>query len=426
MLRLVRCNSTKSALAERFQQILDEKLHLASRSAISKDEHLSLQLDCLEQFNTERSQSQLEGAAFEQKYQREIAFVNSEKRFNLQNERNDALQRPWNGSELVLETSRRMLDDSVAKAKRVERKPSRTIISPPVPLSERIQNAKELSLDYKVGKAMTPEEKEREQFKEMYKERLLGPSVFLNSASSSSTMGLITSMADARINAEIDQKTGTFSSQEMLSVRGKPLDKDRLKNSTDTAYFMNELLKKQDCLPTWIENQQGVDVEVNAFRANLKSQAVSSLHKLAKSGDGTQSVAEMKLALSVYTQDKLESKLLLMILKTKKDYFQSKIADINTKIRHYNLSAPSSSLHKWKLIEENEYQTAISKVVLNIDEALELANSQHTKVKEKQVSSSFLGLLGEKGPSINTSYSGIERPKESLQFWQLVKDIFKS
>lgn len=429
----IRFKSTNSALSERFEQILQEKILTAHASALKNHPSLGSDLVSQEDFAKMQLESKAQDTSFKHTYQRELGYVQSESKFRLKEERENAdpyFNRPWSGSELIQDTARRMIIDSMPKAKKIDTRPKSTVMTPPMTLSERIQSAKELSLDYKVGKALTPEEKERKEFQEMYKEKLLGPSMFLNSTSSASTVGLITSMAEARINAEIDQKTGTFNHDDMHSVRGKPLSKERLENSTDTAYFMNEVLKKQDCLPTWIENQQGVDIEISNFRSNLQKLALKAFLNLADPV-GDKSVEEILLYKAERGSDLVKSETVNSMLRSQGSYLTKKTNDINQKVRTYNLLAPSSSLHKWKLVLDTEVLSQVNAIFGNIAEELNnIKSSQKKKSEQMQTQSttgSLLGIFGgEKKASVPHSIQRvIERPREPMRFWHLVKTIFR-
>lgn len=429
----IRFKSNNSALSERFEQILSEKISNSHASALKNHPLLGASANTLDDFAKTQVASKAQDTSFKHTYQRELAYVQSEKRLRLKQERENAdpyFNKPWSGSELIQDTTRRMIIDSIPKAKKIDTRPQQTKMKSLMSLSTRLESAKELSLDYRVGKTLTPEEKEKKEFQEMYKERLLGPSMFLNSASSTSTIGLISSMADARINAEIDQKTGTFKSDDMQSVRGKPLDKERLANSTDTAYFMNEVLKKQDCLPTWIENQQGVDVEISNFRLNLRNLGQSAFITLADPL-GDKSVEEILLFVTRQGSDKIKSDVISSVLRSRKNYLTTKIGDINQKVRNYNLLAPSSSLHKWKLVLDSEVLTQVEAFLANIEKEMKDLKSRQ-KAKNEQVQTqnsagSFLSLLegGNRGFVSHSQQPFFERPRQEMRFWQLIKSIFK-
>lgn len=426
-----RFKSTKSAIYERFELILDEKLSTSFASSLKKDPSITSDPSESQEYLNAKLQSKFNDTKFKQKYQKEIAYANSESRLRLLHDRraiDPYSTKPWSGSELVHETAQRLIIDSLPPAKKMNFSSSKPIITPNVSLADRILNAKDQSLDYKVGKALTPQEKQNKEFHDLYKERLLGPSMFLNSASHASTIGLASSMADVRISAEIDPKTGTFRSNDMASVRGKPLDKERLANSRDTAYFMNEIIKKQDCLPLWIENQRSVDLEVSKFRQSIQSSVFKALNTILDP-DGTRTLQDLLILLPSMNHKKYKLDVLQMVEKSQKDYFSAKIAEINSKIRTYNLLSPSSSQHKWKLVLDTEILSQIDELFDGLEEKLIKDKSTRSQQKQKQSIGSphLLNIFGGKETQNRHVHSGsYTRPGEPLNFWRLFKQIFKS
>lgn len=427
----------KGALAERFQQILDEQVSHLGTSVIDRDPTLKR---IYEKYHSaggnEAQKNEDEEAKFRQKYQKEIGYMQSEKLLRSRHDKDLAdtiINPPWTGTERPSDTALRMLMDSVPKAKTIS--PKKTILTPPLPASDRIKNAKDSSLDYKVTKNTSNVDKD-DNFREMYKERLMGPSMFVDATSSRATLGLIGTMADARINAAIDQKTGKFETGDMASVRGKPLDRERLANSTDTNFFINEILNKQDCLPPWIESQQGAERDVQAFRLDLQrkwfNMIIARLSKDFRLKDEVLAFLEGKETLG---NDLSMDNLMPGFNTTHSRYVTAKVADLNQAIRSYNLQCPSSSLHKWKLVEKNELRKLYYHVVENIRPLVEQWFSTQTKnrridPKSKGSSDSLLGVFdsakGTLSLGTGSEYNVIERPQELLQFWKLVKNMFKA
>lgn len=379
-----------------------------------------------------KARSEQADKEFRDKYQKEFAFLEGEKLLRNRNARDlaDTINNPpWTGNERPADTALRMLVDSMPKAKPVGRQ--KTIITPPVPATSRLRNARESSLDYKVTKDVDKEETPSDNFREMYKERLMGPSMFVDATSPKATLGLVGTMADARINAAIDQKTGKFESDDMNSVRGKPLDRERLANSTDTNYFINEILNKQDCLPPWIESQQGTEREISAFRLDLQKKWFNLIiQKLISESDGSKEEILAKLNDQTLSQSRWESQ----FNKAHDKYITAKINNLNQSIRSYNLQSPSSSLHKWKLVRDNEVKKLYEYVVLNIkaliDDWFQVQSTvRRINAKHKGSSDSMLGVFDTAKGSLSlgsgADYNVIERPQELLQFWKLVKLIFK-
>ncbi|KAK8443211.1 hypothetical protein ACI3LY_003017 [Candidozyma auris] len=424
ILRLYRYKSDTSALAEKFQQILDEKVPSAPTSLMDKEPRLR---EMYAQYTKESSDKE-----FQHKYQKELAYVKSENLLRTKEARDLAdtiTNPPWRGTERVEDTALRMLVDSAPKAKAMPRQ--KTIISPPVPTKERIANARESSLDYKVSKTKTPEEAEKDNFREMYKERLMGPSMFIDATSPRTTLGMVTSLADARINAKIDQKSGKFNSPEMDAVRGKPLDRQRLANSTDTNFFVNEILNSQECLPPWIESQQGVEKEKQVFRLDLQKKWFNIIitHLSNNHGQSKSEILAKVAPDSSYLQKELY---MPEFRRLYYPYISAKVDDLNKGIRNYNLQCPSPSLHKWKMTPENEISMSYDAVIKNltalVDEWVERQNQRRQITPQKlNAGRSMLGLFESAKGSYGSGshYQIIERPTEKMEFWKSVKSIFK-
>lgn len=416
----------KSALRERFQQILDEKLSSLTASQIHRDPTLSDMSNALRgsdkdtekgktavpvaSFADAQTENHFQDRKFSHVYQKEIAYAASESLLRSQSARSTANtidQKPWDGAELMVQASIRMITDAVPPMKSPEtRKTPNRIMSAPVPWQERVISAREQSMDYKVGRT----DKEKEDFREMYKERLLGPSMFVDSALPKATLGLIGTLADARINAAIDQRTGKFEAPEMDSVRGKPLERARLANSNDTAFFINDILSRQECLPPWIESQQGTERGILAFRLDLQKKWFSLLvTKLGK--DKIIAVEQARATgfreFSVHVKDYERAHL---------NYIEQKTLSLNKEIRSYNLQCPSPALHKWKLVPATEIRKLFDHVVAGFDDLLsEWFDAQAIPTGN----SKMLGLL-DPGPVRLTGPA-----LEKLDFWKLVKLIFR-
>lgn len=237
----IKNDPSPSALEERFTSLLESSIDSSNFSSIKNNPDLAKIL---------KKYSENSEATFKSKYQSEISYLKLENllaRNKHAREIADTITTPaWSGRESVEDSNLRMIIDTAPKRMPHQKR----IFTPPVPMRDRIHNAKEGSLDYKLSKLGEDEEKkESENFKELYKERLLGPLMF-NAMSPTSSVGLAGTMADVRINEQIDKSTGQFKDHpNMNGVRGKPLRKEHLANCTDTNYFMNQILQKQECLP---------------------------------------------------------------------------------------------------------------------------------------------------------------------------------
>ena len=129
---------------------------------------------------------------------------------------------------------------------------------------ERLANARDRSSTYALAKDMTVSEKDREQMRKELKERFSPGARYIPA----SVQGLA-SLANERIENAIAR--GQFKNL----PRGKTLERDYQASSPfidTTEYLMNKMVKRQDIVPPWIEKQQQLSKEVNAFRRRLRSE----------------------------------------------------------------------------------------------------------------------------------------------------------
>lgn len=206
----------------------------------------------------------------------------------------------------------------------------------------RVDLARERVLDYQLekldlggsGKTKAAAGQEKKQpaddgWAERYKERLLGPEIFL-SHSVSAMDSSISSLADRKI-AEA-RSLGLFKN---LKGRGQPLaggyDQTEKTHLDRTEYQMNSILQRQNALPGWIDKQRTLAQEVDNWRHELDVKCFSS----------KASVAEWFLA----NRDSLEQRIRLL----------------NDQIRGYNLQAPLPS-QKMYLTFLNERDRCIQRL----------------------------------------------------------------
>lgn len=406
-----------SALVQRFTQILESKLSEALPSMISKDRKLKEMYD--KYSDSDRQ--------FKTTYQKELSLMKSEPLLSRnKHARNIAhMETPWDGTESVYDSNLRMLLDLKPPPKKYQNR----IITPPMSFQDRIENAKEKSLDYKIGK--DPKKQPGDNFKELYKERLLGPSVFMNSASPHTTLGMVTTFADAKINASIDQQTGRFKeNEEMVNVRGKPLSEEHLKNCTDSDYFMNQILNKQEILPPWIETQQSLDRQVEVFRESIDKEWFKIFHRDLKPESSSMAsvltkVESIKDNPSRYYNKEFHSRHL--------PYVMEKTKLLNNSIRDYNLQCPSSNIHKFKLNPELEIQRLYNRVISTLDahilkwyEDEEAAKNRKHSIKTSKGESLF-GLFDNSGGGSGNSNDREVRQREpqKVHIWKSIKEMFK-
>lgn len=269
-----------------------------------------------------------------------------------------ALAKPWTGVETHYDASLRMLNDSIKPMK--VKKTSNTIITPPQPIRDRIHDAREGALDYRLAKISNSGGKGKkgeteDEWAEMYRERLLGPSMLLND-SFASVDNSIKSLADQRIMEA--QRRGEFKNIR----RGKPLEEgygsaenmfiDR------TEYQLNQILKRQDALPPWIEKQGGCDLHILRFREELDKEWLRwALNRVKDKFPGA-SDEELIAKMETYAKNELEDTPGGERLRgdawvqTRRRHLDSKLRDLNDTIRGYNLQAPLASQKLYLLLDK--------------------------------------------------------------------------
>lgn len=317
-----------------------------------------------------------------------------------------AMSKPWSGTESHIDSSNRMLQDSIKPLNVPATRRTRSVY-------ERLGDARESVLDYQLEKVSERKQKtEEEEWREMYKERLVGPSMFLND-SFASVDNSIKSLADQRIMEA--QRRGEFKNIK----RGEPLKGGY--GSTEnmfidrTEYHLNEILKKQDALPPWIEKQGGCDMKIAQFRDELDKDwlewAINHI-SVKYPGKSPDNIAKElnKLAANEAkgTGDRLRSE---QWLYTRGAYFKARLRDLNDTIRGYNLQAPLAS-QKLYLLVDKEYNGCYKRVA----PLLSVAYKRHV-INSDSTSPRF--------PSINTipqQGNVYQQPTESL--FEMFKKLF--
>lgn len=323
--------------------------------------------------------NETEAAKFKDQFESQLHYLKLEKLLKHNKHAREIVNsKPWSGSESVKDSSLRMLVDSAPKPK-----PSIAHKTP-----KRILTAREMSSEYKETKTIERDD----NFREMYKERLLGPSMLLNTNNPLTTLNLANTMASAKINAKIDLKTGKFNDENMDKVRGKPLKREHLANATDTSYFINEMLNKQEVLPPWVENQQNLNSDIRKFQQNLDRLLINYCKF-----NGIPSRGKLL--------DEFESKQL--------NYVIEKVKLLNKSVRDYNLQAPSSNFHKLKLDPGAELRGSLDRVYDDLPELVKQDNIVYSSTKQ-----GFLSLFDEQ-KVVN------QRPVPKLNVWNSFKDMFK-
>lgn len=414
----------QSALEERFQQILEDKLSQPQQKSLV-DENPEL-AKLYRQYSTENT----EDAEYKRKYKAQLALLERELLLNGNNHAKDIAdtitKSPWKGTESTADVHNRMLLDLLPPAKPING--HNRIMSPPRDPKARVAAARESSIDYKTGTY----KEEDDNFRELYKERLMGPSMFVNSNSPTATMGMAQTMADVRINATINRKTGQFDSPDMSSVRGKPLNPEHLANATDSNYFVNQILNKQEVLPPWIENQQLLEKDIKRFRSGLDD--LWTKHVFSKLNPGSNSKLDVlarakPIAAAPYDQEFATSN---------SSYVNEKVKHINDAIRSYNLMCPSPHLHKFKLLPEQELRNLFQRAMQNLEQSVELwyeREARAREVRERMNNSRSMFLLFNNSPAVSSTGTSTsttattranEQPNQPLHFWKSIKEMMRS
>lgn len=319
---------------------------------------------------------------FEYKHQQAIGITTLSSAAS-KHSRDIAMAKPWTGAETAHDASLRMLNDSKKPLKFKSTKTGFVISTNR--LRTRIDNAKEGALDYKLAKLEAKDAKSKNNddgWSEMYKEKLLGPSMLLND-SFASVDNSIKSLADQKIMEA--QRRGEFNN----ITRGKPLDKGyhALENRfiDRTEYHLNSILKRQDALPPWIERQGGCDLQITRFRQELDAEwigwAVNHIKDEFPGLDNDSLVLRMKeyAANEGENGKKLRS---TRWMDTRRPFLETKVRDLNNTIRGYNLQAPLAS-QKLYLLLDKELNTCYKRSAPHLVEALQ-KHIFGKKLKEKE------------------------------------------
>lgn len=314
---------------------------------------------------------------FQHQYQQAIG-ISKLPRGTSKHSRDIAMAKPWNGIESHYDSSLRMLKDSIKPMKGTKRNgTSNTIITPPTAIRDRIHNAKEGALDYKLAKISEKKIKDKENdnddgWSEMYKERLLGPSMLLND-SFASVDNSIKSLADQKIMDA--QRRGEFKNIK----RGGPLEKGygAMENMfiDRTEYHLNKILKKQDALPPWIEKQSGCDLKILRFRQELDTEWEKWALNAIKDEYPRLNDEELIVKMKELCNNELDENKSLPVLRGKRwmesrgAYLDSQIRELNNVIRGYNLQAPLAS-QKMYLLLDKELLSCYKRVAIYLVDAL--------------------------------------------------------
>ncbi|ODV63767.1 uncharacterized protein ASCRUDRAFT_73552 [Ascoidea rubescens DSM 1968] len=320
-------------------------------------------------------ESFLENSKFFKKHEKQI-YISEKIPKNIDKfSKDNALSAPWTGEESVHDANLRMLVDSHKPLK--QKISGNGLLKMPIAkrksVSDRFSEAREKSLDYslsKISETKSPQEEEDDGFKEMYRERLLGPEL-LGPTSFASTISAISSLADERI--EEARKRGEFDN---LPNRGKPMASNPHQSNPHldrTEYHMNNILIKQDIVPPWIEKQTSVDLQIKHFRQGLqkkwRSRAINLVIENNKNSNNQQ-----KLQIMQSFADNEINKTGPLLRdpaweNSQKSSLTPTLRSLNDIIRGYNLMAPMPS-QKFYLLEDRELERCYKETAPHLVDAL--------------------------------------------------------
>jgi len=321
--------------------------------------------------------------------------------------------KPWLGEESTEDAARRMLEDSRKPAKMPARLP--VTIRPPVKkkkstVSDRLVAARQEAVKYSGQPA-----EEREAFQKDLRSRF-EPSA---RAMPHTLRGLI-SLADERI---MDAKSrGQFDSVKKL--RGKALQRDHLIHSPfidTTEHILNNMVKRQEIVPPWIDRQQQIQSALNAFRLRLRQAwRHHCMRQIAQTGLALD--AQLSKARGFAAAELSGSGDLLRDAEWEKiefKYHTAAMKDVNYQVRNYNLIAPATA-RKGLYILEKELNSCFKDVAADLATAIHTKAMLPTQPLTVDSSSIFDGL-----------FTKLERPlerKENFygfrQFWSDLKRSF--
>ncbi|KAL2214126.1 hypothetical protein CC79DRAFT_1328022 [Sarocladium strictum] len=183
-----------------------------------------------------------------------------------------AAGQPWTGVESAEDSVLRMLNDARKPLKPGQRGKFQT---PPVDMrlkrppkqssGHRVASARDKVMQYAAVEAKSSgrSEEEKEAYRQELKERF-APG---GRAMPTSFTGLA-GLANERIEDAIAR--GQFKD----IPRGKGIERDRRADNPfidTTEYIMNKMIQRQDIVPPWIEKQQDLVKDANAFRSRLRN-----------------------------------------------------------------------------------------------------------------------------------------------------------
>lgn len=200
--------------------------------------------------------------------------------------------------------------------------------TPKKSLSQRLMQAREKSLDYKLDKHSETKSDSGPSFKQLYAERFtLG--------GGTGTIASINSLASQRIEEAIAQ--GQFK-----NIRRGENQKIEVSDNPwvdQTEYILNRMVQRQGAAPPWIEKQGLVNTRIKTARETIANSfveyAITTVSKAVESTKDAKDV-DKKIALALQVDPKPWEK-------ENEKYHTITVQSLNSAIRGFNLQAPGSA-----------------------------------------------------------------------------------
>jgi hypothetical protein len=258
-----------SALSRRFSALAEDAVLSSPRKAGELASSSATSSAISEELKTALAQ-RLAAADFASEHAQALSISNLPSSAS-KHTRDLAASRPWDGTEAQSDAVLRMLTD-VHKPLKRKAAPQTVDLRPPSTLrrkpdrATRVAGARDASLEYTVAKDASLSQDEREQMRQMLRERFQGVG---GRPVGVASVSALMSLADQRI--EDARARGQFDN----IPRGKPRVEDHNASSPfldTTEYFLNKMIRKQEILPPWVEKQQELTRAVEEFRKRLRTE----------------------------------------------------------------------------------------------------------------------------------------------------------
>ena len=263
----------ESALARRFSSLAENAV-ITSPSNAQKLAQEDANSAAISEELKDALQARIAAAEFNSVHAQSISIANLPGSAS-KHTRDIASARVWTGVESTEDAVLRMLVDSHKPLKmkptiqqptprdtNVDLRPKNTF-APKLPGGARLAVAKDKTLGYTVSKDAGLTEEEREQVRQMFRDRF-------HPEARVATVQALMSLADKRI--EDARARGQF--KEVWKLRGKPLERDYNASSPfldTTEYYLNKMIQRQEMLPPWVEKQQELKMAADRFRTRLRN-----------------------------------------------------------------------------------------------------------------------------------------------------------